>query len=610
MKPTFFPKLISLLTLMLVGSTAVNAYDFNMNGIYYVIHGHNVTVVSSNSNWYLGGAYSGDIAIPKTVTYNGTTYNVTAIGEGAFWICPGLTSITLPNSIVTIEDCSFTSCYNLTSIDIPNSVTSIGKQAFHGCSGLTDVSLGNSVISIERMAFYECSCLTSITIPNTVISIGESAFERCIGLTSINIPNSVNSIGDYAFASCSGLTSIKVESGNPKYDSRNNCNAIIETATNTLHVGCVSTIIPNTVTCIGKYAFVDCRELVSINIPNSVVSIGDCAFATCSGLTSLVLPNSITYIGIAAFDGCGSLTSLVIPNYVTTIGDRAFNGCRGLTDVYIGSSVAHIGEKAFGNCNNLSTVTCLATTPPNIGNEEPFPSGITDQAILYVPVRSVDTYQKHNYWSTFNKIVGINIVDDFVVDGVYYHALTPEVATVIKHPEADNYYSGDIVIPDSVSCQDMQFAVVSIDAGAFEDCSELTSVVIGNVVKSIGEEAFQGCTDLTSVTIGSGVTTISAKAFNYCNSLQTVTCLAIVPPVMESSNCFSSVAYRKAVLIVPEKSVDTYKEKDWWNCFLTIQGDGSVDPSDDSDYMRCDVNGDGEVNIADVNIVIDAILSH
>ena len=144
------------------------------------------------------------------------------------------------------------------------------------------IKFDGNVTSIGNWAFFQCSSLTSITIPNSVTSIGDNAFRGCSGLTSIAIPNSVTSIGDYAFRGCSGLTSIIVESGNTKYDSRNNCNAIIETATNTLIAGCKNTEIPNSVTSIGGYAFSYCTGLTSITIPNSVKNIGDYAFRGCN----------------------------------------------------------------------------------------------------------------------------------------------------------------------------------------------------------------------------------------------------------------------------------------------------------------------------------------
>ena len=152
----------------------------------------------------------------------------------------------------------------MTSITIPSSVTSIGNRAFEGCSSLT-----------------------SITIPNSVTSIGDHAFNGCSSLTSITIPNSVTSIGEGAFRGCSGLKSMVVESGNMVYDSRENCNAIIETATNTLIAGCQNTIIPNSVTSIGEWAFLKCTSLTSITIPNSVTSIGEAAFCWCSSLKAV-----------------------------------------------------------------------------------------------------------------------------------------------------------------------------------------------------------------------------------------------------------------------------------------------------------------------------------
>ena len=243
-----------------------------------------------------------EIRIPSQIKYGTYTYEVTSIGEYAFSSCYGLTSITIPNSVTNIGEGAFDGCYGLTSITIPNSVTSIGDWAFSGCSSLT-----------------------SITIPNSVTSIGERALGHCSSLTSITSPNSVTSIGEYAFCYCYGLTSIIVEKGNKRYDSRENCNAIIETASNTLIAGCKNTItIPNSVTSIGKDAFCGCFRLTSITIPNSVTSIGNRAFSDCYGLTSITIPNSVTSIGYHAFEWCSALMSVKIPKTLTDIGKDAF----------------------------------------------------------------------------------------------------------------------------------------------------------------------------------------------------------------------------------------------------------------------------------------------
>ena len=197
--------------------------------------------------------------------------------------------------------CKYDTCSGLTSVTIPNSVTSIERCAFSGCSCLTSVTIPNSVTSIEEGVFNGCSGLTSVTIPNSVTSIGKYAFKECSGLTSVIIPNSVTSIEMWAFYYCSGLTSVT---------------------------------IPNSVTSIEEGVFNGCSGLTSVTIPNSVTSIGGSDFKNCSGLTSVTIPNSVTGIGGSAFSGCSGLTSVTIPNSVTYMGDYVFCGCPEIKDVY------------------------------------------------------------------------------------------------------------------------------------------------------------------------------------------------------------------------------------------------------------------------------------
>ena len=232
-----------------------------------------------------------------------------------------------------------------------------------------------SVTSIRTLTFNNCSSLTSVEIPSSVTSIGDNAFRGCSSLTSVEIPNSVTSIGQMAFDT--NLSSIIVDKNNAYYDSRGNCNAIIETATNTLIAGCKNTIIPS-----------------------SVISIGEQAFYNCSGLTSVVIPNSVTSIGGWAFGYCSGLTSIEIPNSVTSIGDYAFFDCSSLTSVVIGNGVTSVGNHAFNDCDNLNSVTSLNSTPPTLSSSTFY----NYDATLYVPSGAKTAYSEAEYWKDFTNI--------------------------------------------------------------------------------------------------------------------------------------------------------------------------------------------------------------
>ena len=258
--------------------------------------------------------------------------SVTTIRDGAFSYCKTLKSIDIPSSVTCIEYYAFEYCTNLTTVTMSDNVTSIGNHAFDHCSNLVSINLSSGLNAIENSTFQWCEKLTSIAIPNGVTTIDHHAFAYCFALTSICIPSSVNSIGSSVFYGCNGLVSMKVESGNISYDSRNDCNAIIETATNTLMYGCQSTVIPESVTSIGQYAFTNCLTLNSITIPGGVISIGTSAFLACFNLASVTISNGVQNIGMNAFAGT-KISSITLPNSVTSIGQRAFQDCKNLTSV-------------------------------------------------------------------------------------------------------------------------------------------------------------------------------------------------------------------------------------------------------------------------------------
>ena len=468
-------------------------YTKTVNGIRW-------TYTVSNGEASIGGGTFDSPAVPTSTTGAITipaklgSYKVTRIGDNAFSYCEEITSITIPNSVVSIGEWAFEWCFGLTSLTIPNSVTNIGQYAFSTCVNLQSLNIGSNVASIGDCAFTGCRRLSRVSLPDSVVNIGYNVFYMCSGLVSIEvdnnnpsyssfgglllskdgqrlirsvncavqIPDSVSSIEDYAFSNCDKLTSVT---------------------------------IPDSVTRIGRSAFGGCSGLTSVTIPNSVTNIGSCAFYNCSSLTSVAIPDSVTSIGDSAFGGCadslydtttipgvklvdgwavdntGSLSGELNLTGARGIGSYAFSGCSGLTSVTIPDSVTSIGDDAFYNCSGLTSVT-IGDGVTSIGN------------------------------SAFRGCKGLTSVT------------IPASVTSIGY-EAFSGCSGltSVTIPEGVT---------NIGLSAFYGCSGLTSVTIPEGVTNIGLSAFSGCSGLTSVTIPDSVTSIGSYAFSGCSGLTSV----------------------------------------------------------------------------------------
>ena len=529
-----------LIVLSILSTSLTFAHDIEVDGIYYNINGDEATVTYKGTSYSpFNDNYSGNVIVPSSISYNGVVYAVTSIGDNAFY-----------------------GSYNLRSITIPNSVTTIGDHAFDGCQ-----------------------FMTSLDIPNSVTIIGDYAFSQCYLLARVNIGSSVSTIGESVFSSCSHLASIVVAEDNPTFDSRDNCNAIIETESNTLIVGCINTIIPNSVTTIGEFAFIESDGLTSIEFPNSVTSIGSGAFWGCNALTSIDIGNSVSTIGENAFLGCSNLSSIkiaednptfdsrdncnaiiktasntlimgcmntIIPNSVTAIGNYAFSGCSGLTSIIIGSSVTSIGSGAFGICYGLTSIV-IGSSVNTIGNN--VFSGCNSLSSIEI-VKENPTFDSRG---SCNAI--IETASNTLIAGCMNTIIPNSVTAIGNYAFSSN---------NGLTCIEIPNSVTTIGDGAFQYCGRLITIIVPNSVTTIGSWAFNSCYELTNIYMGSSVTKIHSYAFYGSNMVKNIFCFSETPPSCLHTGTFSNYS---ATLHVPAATLAAYFTAPDWSNFENIIGD-------------------------------------
>ena len=583
----------------------------------------------------------GSIVIPNSVTiirkstFDGCRVlsnviipnSVTSIGDHAFSACQSLTSIDIPNSVTSIGKNAFEYCSSLTYIEIPNSVTSISMGLFWWCTSLTNVIIPNSVTAIDSYAFSECKSLVSIKIPNSVTSLGNYVFEECDSLESIEIPNSVTSIGNCIFKFCPCLNIIKVASDNPFFDSRENCNAIIETANNSLILGCQSSFIPNSVTSIGDFAFYCCDGLESIEIPNSVTSIGQRAFELCLDLTRVIIPNSVDSVGLSVFDLCDKLSTIIITGEGEWPGE-ALN-CS-IKSLHIDSRITSIKGLKI---NPTYGVFAYATTPPEC-DENTFTSY---SGTLHVPAASLAVYFTSDYWSNFHNIVA----DAVELESVSINQESIEINL------GDQFYLAATVTPSNASSNYVTWSSTDTNIARFLYIGSSNKVLVSAV--GVGEcDIIAECLNkraVCHVVVNDTTVTITLdhqEAMLLPNHMLTLTPIPnpIVPDLLVTSSDPSVAAARvvnnkvqvvgitEGTTTITVGSVDgtaipatclvtVYTEPGDLNCdgFVNISDVTSLInyllSGDDSQIStkNADVNGNESINISDVTALINRLLS-
>ena len=517
--------------------------------------------------------------------------DVHSIGDGAFYGCTGLTSITIPNSVTDIGNDAFYGCTGLTSVTInSDSIVSANRdyntslESIFG-SQVTEYIIGDDVHSIGDLAFYSYTgtgLTTSITIGNSVTDIGDWAFSGCTGLTSITIGNSVTDIGDHAFSGCTGLTSIT---------------------------------IPNSVTSIGHGAFSN-TGLYSIFIPKSVIHIGVdewnwlnnnvySIFSKCGSLTSIEveesnpvydsrdfsnsiiekatntliagcnntrIPETIDSIGVAALAYCSDLTFIKIPGNVKTIGAGAFHNCDNLKGVVLENGVDRIGSYAFAECHNLKSVSIPNTV--TIMDHEVF---INCKSLQFVSIPHSVTKIGEATFSFCQSLDSIRIPGSITEWGYYSFRDCSNLKSV-------SIENGVPYIPDLT----------------FNGCTNLQSIKIPNSVWEIGIRAFEECKNLTSITIPVGISRIGVGAFAG-TELTSVICYAIKPPSIFNTGYYGEGEYTDPFeglptmpLYVPAESVEKYKSADCWMYFNVLPLSAQPTESDDKPILT---PGDTDVDI-------------
>ena len=576
-----------LMSMMGIEATAHNISVANSDGvtIYYIWTNNNtelsVSYRGSSCSSY-SNEYSGNVVIPESVTYNGTTYPVTSIGYEAFQSCSGLTSITIPNSVTSIGSGAFYGCSGLTSVTIPNSVTSIGDHAFMNCNKLESVTVGPGVLTIGYYIFGEHIPAKVIWLTNTPPS-GYANAAGTINYVANNLYKSLSNKTEYKFLS--SMFEVDGVKYVPVSPSERTCDAIdclYNNDAENIHIGKTVTNKGITLTVkqvhpytfygntyikdveltldgnVGDYALYGCTDMTTATLGEEITSLGQYAFSGCSSLQGIVIPNAVKTIGQYGFQNCSAMTSVKIGTGLKSIETYTFAGCSALTDMQIGSNVTTIKTYAFSNCTSLQEIS--------------IPRAVTDikNSVFYMcsGLRTVNIEDRETVLNLGSNKKNSNdygspLFSDCPLETVY-------IGGNISYDTSKSYGYSPFYRNTTLQTVTITDKETEISENEFYGCTSLKNVSIGDGVESIGNWAFSGCSSLEYFAFGTALKTIGKEAFSDCTGVTQIISRAATPPTC-GSMALDDIDKWTCTLVVPPGDAAPYQSADQWKEFFFIQ---------------------------------------
>jgi len=439
---------------------------------------------------------------------------ITTINERTFNRCSKLLNIVISDKVTSIDIFAFNLCTSLIDVKFSDSLESIGDYAFYQCSSLFNVKFLDKLENIGQYAFYDCQNLSSIDFSNNLKTIGSYAFYGCKLLEAVYIPAATESIGGRAFGDCDALQSIIVDNNNPIYDSRGNCNAIIETSINVMLVGCASTKFPESVIAIAPDAFRDNSSITEVVIPGNIKGVGDNAFRDCTRLKDVEFEEGVEYIYAYAFNGCVNVTNIQFPTTLKCISPYSFINCDKMTELTINGDNCLVESQAFNNCSALTKV--------NLVGVRELEDNVFINCTKLTEVNMSDTLETIGSFAFRGcKIVNLYIPKSVTfINSAAFAGGSPNLATIVVDEENKYYTDGGVnaiirgktLYTGSVNTTTIPDYITSLGPSSFWG-RNIISIDL-NQVEDIGQYAFSSCPKLTQINIPSSVVKISKQAFN------------------------------------------------------------------------------------------------